>query len=91
MAIESEVYGSCVGEIDVSVGMENRGVWLCCGWNYLRFILAVKWLKIGSGCGQWCQVLEAVWGLLGLIEEIKSPCGGRCFRWCSLKKSASLY
>ena len=35
MAIESDVFGSCVGEIDVSVGMENRGVWLCCGWNYL--------------------------------------------------------
>ena len=35
MATESEVFGSCVGEIDVSVGMENRGVWLCCGWQYL--------------------------------------------------------
>jgi hypothetical protein len=35
MAIESEVFGSCVEEIDVSVGMENRGVWLRCGWNYL--------------------------------------------------------
>lgn len=28
MAIGSEVFGSCVGGIDVSVGMENRGVWL---------------------------------------------------------------
>ena len=35
MAIKGDVFGSCVGEIDVSVGMENRGVWLCCGWNYL--------------------------------------------------------
>jgi hypothetical protein len=26
MGIKSEVVGSCVGEIDVSVGMENRGV-----------------------------------------------------------------
>ncbi len=34
MVIGSEVFGSCVGEIDVSVRMENRRVWLCCGWNY---------------------------------------------------------
>ena len=42
MAIESEVFGSYVGEINVSVEIVNRGVWLCCGWNYLRFILAGK-------------------------------------------------
>ena len=42
MAIRSEVFGSCVGEIDVSVEVENRGVWHCCGWEYLRFILAGK-------------------------------------------------
>ena len=42
MVTESEVFGSCVGEIDVSVGMENRGVLLCCGWNYLGFILERK-------------------------------------------------
>ena len=48
MAIGSEVFGSCVGEIDVSVGMENRGVWLCCGWNYSGFIWQDKWLKPGD-------------------------------------------
>ena len=42
MAIESEVLGSCVGEINVSAGIENRGACLCCGWNYLEFILAGK-------------------------------------------------
>ena len=42
MAIESEVIGSCVGEIDVSVGIENRGVWLCCGLIYLGFIWGAK-------------------------------------------------
>ena len=36
MAIESEVFGSCDGEIDVSVGMENRGAWICCGWDCPR-------------------------------------------------------
>ena len=42
MATGSEVFGSCVGEIDVAVGMENRDAWLCCGWKYLRFILVGK-------------------------------------------------
>jgi hypothetical protein len=42
MAIESEVFGCRVGEIDVSVEIENRGGWICCGWNYLGFILAGK-------------------------------------------------
>ena len=42
MAIGSEVFGSCVEEINVSVEIENRGVCLCCGWNYLEFILAGK-------------------------------------------------
>ena len=42
MARGSEVFGRCVGEIDVSVRMENRGVWLCCGLIYLGFILAGK-------------------------------------------------
>jgi len=80
MAIESEVYGSCVGEIDVSVGMENRGVWLCCGRKHLSCFGAEKWLKIGGGGGRRCQVSDGVLGALGLIEEMKSPCGGRGFR-----------
>ena len=40
MARVSEVLGSCDGEIDVAVGMENGDAWLCCGWNYLGFISA---------------------------------------------------
>ena len=42
MAIKNDVFGSCVGEIDVSVEIENRDVWLCCGLKYLGFILAGK-------------------------------------------------
>ena len=30
---KNDVFGSYVGEIDISVGMENRGVWLCCEWK----------------------------------------------------------
>ena len=42
MAIVCEVFDSCAGVIDISVGMENRGVWLCCGVIFIRFILAGK-------------------------------------------------
>jgi hypothetical protein len=42
IAIKSEVFGSWDGEVDISVGMENRSAWLCCGWKYQRFILAGK-------------------------------------------------
>ena len=35
--------------------------------------------KIGGEGRRWCQVLDAVLGALGLIEEMKSPCGGRGF------------
>ena len=36
-----------------------------------------KCLKIGGEGGGWCQVLEEIFGALGVIEEIKSPWGGR--------------
>jgi hypothetical protein len=42
MAIESEVFGSCVGEIDDLLGLKNAGGWLCCARNYLRFELTEK-------------------------------------------------
>ena len=42
MAIESEVCGSCAGEANVLVVVENIEVWLCCGWKYMRFISGGK-------------------------------------------------
>jgi hypothetical protein len=39
MAIGSEVFGSCDGEINVSVEMKDEDHWLRCGLNYYRFIL----------------------------------------------------
>ena len=42
MAIRSEVFCSCVGEINVSVEQKNVVVWLCCGLKYLGFVLVVK-------------------------------------------------
>jgi hypothetical protein len=40
MAIESEVFGRCVGGIDVSVEVEYGDDWLSCGRKYLGFIWA---------------------------------------------------
>jgi hypothetical protein len=59
MATENEVFGRCVGGIDVSVEVEYGDDWLCCGWKYLSFIEAVKaaqdslrrWAMVpGIGC-----------------------------------------
>jgi hypothetical protein len=81
-AIENEVFGSCVGETNVSAEIESRAVWLCCGWKYRRFILAGKaaqdWMR------RWAMVpdIGLRFGvLLGLIEKMKSPCAGRGFWW----------
>ena len=38
-----------------------------------------KRLNVWGGGRRWCQVLEGDLGALGLIEEMKSPCGGRGF------------
>ena len=39
--------------------------------------------RTGSGFGyegeRWCQVSDGHLGAMGLIEEMKSPCGGRGF------------
>jgi hypothetical protein len=65
MATGSEVFGSCDGEIDVSVGMENRDDWLCCGLNCLGFILTVKAAQDWRWTWGWCQVLDAVYEASG--------------------------
>ena len=58
MVIESEVFGSSVGEIVVSVEIENRDIWLCCGWKYLRIIFggesALRMaVEVGDGARYW--------------------------------------
>ena len=42
MATESDVFGRCTGEIDVSVEIENGDDWLCCALIHLGFILEGK-------------------------------------------------
>ena len=65
MAIGSEVFGSCVGEIDVSVEIENRGAWLCCGLIYLGFILAGKVLR--DWLWRW-ELVPGIGGRFGVFE-----------------------
>ena len=81
MAIESEVYGSFVEEINVSVEIENGVACLCCGLKIWDLFWREKRLSICGGGGRWCQVLEMLLGGFGVIEEVKSPCGGRGFEW----------
>ena len=65
MAIGSEVFGSCVGEIYVSLEQKNVVVWLCCGLIYLGFVLA------GKAAKDWCRRVVMVPGIgwhLGVFE-----------------------
>ena len=45
MATKSEVFGRCVGEIDVSVEVKDEDGWLRCELYYLGFILVKKAAK----------------------------------------------
>ena len=54
MAIGSEVFGSCVGGIDVSVEVKNDDGWLCCGGNIWDLFGREKRLKISGGGRRWC-------------------------------------
>ena len=68
MAIGSEVFGSCVGEIDIAVGNGSRSVWFCYERNIRGFLEQGKRLTIYGRGGRWCQVLEGVFDALGVIE-----------------------
>ena len=50
-AIGNEGFGRCVGEIDVSLGMENRFDSLCCGLIYMSLFGEEERLKVISGGG----------------------------------------
>ena len=75
-AIGSEVFGRYVAEIDVSVETKNVVVWLCCGWNYLGFML------VGKAATDWCSRVVMVPGIGGLLwlvggaDTDKMPYGG---------------
>ena len=65
MATESEVCGSCAGKINVSIELENRGAWLCCGWDYFGFILAGK---VAEDWRWRRAMVPGIGGRLGLLE-----------------------
>ena len=79
MATGSAVFGSCAGEIDVSVKPKNAAIFPCCGWEYLRFILGKKSCSILAAEVGMVPGIGGRFGRFGLIEELKSPCGGRGF------------
>jgi len=80
MATESEGFGRYVVEINVSVEIKDGDGWLCCSWNYMRLFWVGKVAQDWRNRWAWCQVLEGVFDALGVIDELKSPCGGRGFR-----------
>jgi len=62
MAIEREVFGSYVEEIDVSVEVEYRGVRLCCGRKYMSFVKTYCFCskndsRLGAGVGNGARYL----------------------------------
>jgi hypothetical protein len=65
-AIGSEVFGSFVGEIDVSVELKKGVVLLCCGQKYLRLILAGK---AAQYVGWWWAMVPGIGCRLGLFER----------------------
>jgi hypothetical protein len=65
IATWSEVFGGCVERIDVAIKVEYGGVWLCCGWKYLRLFGRGERLKIGGIGRRWCQVSDAVFEASG--------------------------
>ena len=80
MATECEVFGRCVEGIFVSVEVENSEMpYFAVSGVILDLLGRQKGLRIAGGGGSWCQVSSGDLGALGVIEEIKIPCGSRGF------------
>ena len=81
MAIGSEVIGECVEGIRVEVGREILRIDLVSpgffGWALIAS------LSLLSGCvdGNGARYRVVICWLMGVVEEIKSPCVCRGFRW----------
>ena len=71
MAIESEVFGSCVEGIEVSVEIENKGGWALLWVDLLGIYFGGKsgtglTMEAGNGARYWRLFL----GAFGVIEEL---------------------
>jgi len=62
MVIGSEVFGSCVGEIDVSAEVKNSEAWLCCGRKHLRCFGSGESVSgLAAEVGDGARYLKAFW------------------------------
>ena len=77
IATGGEVFGSCVGEIDVSVLVKYGEACLCCGWKYLGFILARKAFQYLRWKREMVPGIGYCFGCFWRVLRNKSPCGGR--------------
>jgi hypothetical protein len=63
MAIGSEVFGRCVGEIFISLGFKNAGILLCCVCYEVYFGResgSISAVDVGDGARYW-RLFWAVW------------------------------
>jgi len=81
MAIGSEVPGRCVEEIEISVGVDYEGRWLCCGWIFEVYLGVKSVSKSELEVGEMVPGIGWLLGTLEVIEEIKNPCRSRGFAW----------
>ena len=82
MLIGSEVIGECVAEIRIEVLRKIlRMVLVCLPVFAIKALSALMDLSQGCVDGEGARYWRLICGLIGVTEEIKSPCGCRGFGW----------
>ena len=76
-AIMNEVSGDCGEGIKVSVKFKGGQSWFAASRKSSIFLGRENGSELAAEAGDGARYLEAFWGGLRVIEEIKSPCGGR--------------
>ena len=81
IAIGSAVFGSYFEGIRVEVRRGILGIDLVCpgffGWALIASLGLLSGCVDGNGARYW----RLIYWLMGVVEEIKSPCGSRSFGW----------
>ena len=75
----SEEFGRYVVDVNISVALRNGDSWLCCGWKYLRLFWGGKEAQYLRWMGEMVPGIGGHFGALGVVKEIRRPCGGRDF------------
>ena len=73
LAIESDVFGSCVEDICISLELMNGDFLLCYRWIYVRFIWVVRVAQNRRWTWSMEQGIGWLFGGEEVIEEIKKP------------------